>query len=67
MPRPKVSDQLQEPLMMAIPIKLGFSDKCTEQHAREYLRRHSSWRPADWQKLNYFYRAAFGSAIKGLE
>lgn len=53
--------------MMATPIKLEFSDTYTERHAHEYLRGHSSLSPTDWPKLNYFYRAAFGSAIKGLE
>ena len=36
------------------------------QHDMKQLRRHSSFSPADWQKLVYFYEAAFGSAIKGL-
>ena len=31
------------------------------------LRRHSSFKGADWEKLLYFYRMAFGSAVKGLE
>ncbi len=31
------------------------------------LRRHSSFKDADWEKLLYFYRMAFGSAVKGLE
>jgi len=31
------------------------------------LRRHSSFSDADWEKLLYFYRMAFGSAVKGLE
>ncbi|MNU02828.1 hypothetical protein D3C72_2466540 [compost metagenome] len=35
-------------------------------HDMEQLRRHSSWKPADWDKLVYFYKTAFGSAIKGL-
>ncbi|MBJ2268323.1 InaA protein [Pseudomonas sp. MF6772] len=35
-------------------------------HDMQQLRRHSSWNAADWQKLSYFYEAAFGSAIKGL-
>ena len=35
-------------------------------HDMRQLRRHSSWKPADWDKLVYFYRTAFGSAIKGL-
>ncbi|MBF8779584.1 lipopolysaccharide kinase InaA family protein [Pseudomonas fulva] len=30
------------------------------------LRRHSSLNEAEWQKLLYFYRTAFGSAVKGL-
>lgn len=30
------------------------------------LKRHSSLTEAEWQKLLYFYREAFGSAIKGL-
>lgn len=33
----------------------------------DQLRRRSSWNDADWQKLLYFYKKAFGSAIKGLE
>lgn len=37
------------------------------QHDMKQLRRHSSFKAADWQKLIYFYEAAFGSAIKGLE
>ena len=36
------------------------------RHDMQQLRRHSSWSGADWQKLSYFYEAAFGSAIKGL-
>lgn len=35
-------------------------------HDLKQLRRHSSWSAADWSKLNYFYKAVFGSAIKGL-
>ncbi|MCK9801176.1 InaA protein [Pseudomonas sp. MAFF 302030] len=35
-------------------------------HDLKQLRRHSSWSDPDWQKLYYFYRTAFGSAIKGL-
>ncbi|MBA1202430.1 InaA protein [Pseudomonas capeferrum] len=31
------------------------------------LRRHSSLNEAEWQKLLYFYRVEFGSAVKGLE
>ncbi len=30
------------------------------------LRRHSSFSDTDWKKLVYFYKTAFGSAIKGL-
>lgn len=37
------------------------------QHDMKQLRRHSSFADADWRKLVYFYQAAFGSAIKGLE
>ena len=36
-------------------------------HDMKQLRRHSSFKPADWQKLVYFYETAFGSAIKGLD
>jgi hypothetical protein len=36
-------------------------------HDMKQLRRHSSWSPTDWEKLNYFYTTAFGSAIQGLE
>ncbi|MGN8275351.1 lipopolysaccharide kinase InaA family protein [Pseudomonas sp. SMN5] len=35
-------------------------------HDMKQLRRHSSFSDADWEKLVYFYEAAFGSAIKGL-
>ncbi|SEN13301.1 Lipopolysaccharide kinase (Kdo/WaaP) family protein [Pseudomonas sp. ok272] len=35
-------------------------------HDMKQLRRHSSWKSADWEKLVYFYETAFGSAIKGL-
>ncbi|MBM3108855.1 InaA protein [Pseudomonas sp. V1] len=31
------------------------------------LRRHSSFNDAEWRKLLYFYKTAFGSAVKGLE
>jgi hypothetical protein len=31
------------------------------------LRRHSSLNDAEWQTLLYFYKMAFGSAVKGLE
>jgi hypothetical protein len=31
------------------------------------LRRHSSINDAEWQTLLYFYKMAFGSAVKGLE
>ena len=37
------------------------------QHDMKQLRRHSSFSAADWQKLVYFYQAAFGSSIKGLK
>lgn len=37
------------------------------QHDMKQLRRHSSFRDADWKKLLYFYKTAFGSVIKGLE
>lgn len=37
------------------------------QHDIKQLRRHSSFKPADWQKFIYLYEAAFGSAIKGLD
>jgi hypothetical protein len=37
------------------------------QHDMKQLKRHSSFADADWKKLVYFYEAAFGSAIKGLE
>lgn len=30
------------------------------------MRRHSSFSTTDWYKLDYFYKTAFGSAIKGL-
>ncbi|ROM92453.1 lipopolysaccharide kinase InaA family protein [Pseudomonas brassicacearum] len=35
-------------------------------HDMKQLRRHSSWGSADWAKLIYFYKKAFGSSIKGL-
>ncbi|MGY2341045.1 lipopolysaccharide kinase InaA family protein [Pseudomonas sp. SDO5532_S415] len=35
-------------------------------HDLKQLRRHSSFSPTDWEKLVYFYKTAFGSAIKGL-
>ncbi|RRV05995.1 InaA protein [Pseudomonas sp. v388] len=37
------------------------------RHDMKQLKRHSSFIDADWKKLVYFYEAAFGSAIKGLE
>ncbi|MCD5971790.1 lipopolysaccharide kinase InaA family protein [Pseudomonas quasicaspiana] len=37
------------------------------RHDLKQLRRHSSFTSTDWQKLVYFYQAAFGSAIKGLD
>jgi len=35
-------------------------------HDMKQLRRHSSFSATDWDKLVYFYKTAFGSAIKGL-
>ena len=35
-------------------------------HDMKQLRRHSSFSTTDWDKLVYFYKTAFGSAIKGL-
>jgi hypothetical protein len=35
-------------------------------HDMQQLRRHSSFNTTDWNKLVYFYKTAFGSAIKGL-
>ena len=35
-------------------------------HDMKQLRRHSSFSATDWKKLVYFYKTAFGSAIKGL-
>ncbi|WP_137803891.1 lipopolysaccharide kinase InaA family protein [Pseudomonas sp. G(2018)] len=35
-------------------------------HDLKQLRRHSSFSPTDWEKLVYFYKTAYGSAIKGL-
>ncbi|MDE1163897.1 MAG: lipopolysaccharide kinase InaA family protein [Pseudomonas sp.] len=37
------------------------------QHDMKQLRRHSSFSEADWKKLLYFYKTAFGSVVKGLE
>ncbi len=37
------------------------------RHDLRQLRRHSSFSSTDWQKLVYFYEAAFGSAIKDLD
>jgi hypothetical protein len=37
------------------------------RHDMKQLRRHSSFSEADWKKLLYFYKTAFGSAVKGLE
>ena len=37
------------------------------QHDMKQLRRHSSFRPADWSKFVYFYETAFGKPIKGLQ
>jgi len=35
-------------------------------HDMRQLKRHSSWRPADWQQLLDAYQAAFGRVIRGL-
>ena len=35
-------------------------------HDLKQLRRHSSWNSTDWNRLIYFYKTVFGSAIKGL-
>ncbi len=37
------------------------------QHDLRQLRRHSSFSAAEWAKLIYVYRAAFGRPIKGLQ
>ncbi|OLF51635.1 lipopolysaccharide kinase InaA family protein [Pseudomonas chlororaphis] len=42
------------------------SAKRAAAHDMKQLRRHSSWNATDWDKLYYFYKTAFGSAIKGL-
>ncbi|MBD1552527.1 InaA protein [Pseudomonas sp. C2L11] len=44
-----------------------FSANRAAAHDMAQLRRHSSFSDADWQKLLYFYEAAFGSVVKGLE
>jgi len=44
-----------------------FTAAAAARHDMKQLRRHSSFEPADWQKLVYFYETAFGSAIKGLD
>lgn len=44
-----------------------FSKHRAAAHDLRQLRRHSSFSNADWEKLLYFYRMAFGSAVKGLE
>lgn len=44
-----------------------FSAARAASHDMTQLRRHSSFSDADWQKLLYFYEAAFGSVVKGLE
>ena len=44
-----------------------FTASAAAGHDMKQLRRHSSFKPADWQKLVYFYETAFGSAIKGLD
>jgi hypothetical protein len=43
-----------------------FTARQAATHDMKQLRRHSSFSTTDWQKLVYFYRTAFGSAIKGL-
>ena len=35
-------------------------------HDLKQLRRHSSWNATEWDRLIYFYKTVFGSAIKGL-
>ncbi|QPL30697.1 lipopolysaccharide kinase InaA family protein [Pseudomonas fragi] len=35
-------------------------------HDLKQLRRHSSWSATEWDRLIYFYKTVFGSAIKGL-
>lgn len=44
-----------------------FSAQSAARHDLKQLRRHSSFSDADWSKLLYFYKTAFGSPIKGLE
>lgn len=44
-----------------------FSAQRAAVHDLKQLRRHSSFSDADWAKLLYFYEAAFGSVVKGLE
>lgn len=44
-----------------------FTQAAAARHDIKQLRRHSSFTPTDWKKLIYFYQAAFGSAIKGLD
>lgn len=44
-----------------------FTASAAARHDIKQLRRHSSFTSADWQKLVYFYKTAFGSAIKGLD
>ena len=44
-----------------------FTSLAAARHDMKQLRRHSSFKSADWQKLVYFYEAAFGSTIKGLD
>jgi len=43
-----------------------FTARQAASHDMKQLRRHSSFGTTDWQKLVYFYKTAFGSAIKGL-
>ncbi|MBT2296299.1 lipopolysaccharide kinase InaA family protein [Pseudomonas fluorescens] len=42
------------------------TSRTAASHDMKQLRRHSSFSDSEWEKLVYFYRAAFGSAIKGL-
>ncbi|MFF7708169.1 lipopolysaccharide kinase InaA family protein [Pseudomonas sp. NPDC007930] len=44
-----------------------FTSSRAAAHDMKQLRRHSSFADADWQKLLYFYEAAYGSVVKGLE
>ena len=44
-----------------------FSARSAAVHDMQQLRRHSSFGAANWNKLLYFYKTAFGSPLKGLE